>query len=679
MSKASQIRFGAEASSLKRQVVVMVHGVNVDEPGATVQEFASAYAITQGTPMETVDEVIWVPESDNADLRTVRTFPSHIRRLKAHDSDVLIAEVFWGDISHVTPTIWGTLAGLFQIIFSLRFAAKYAARPEGKTTPLQRICGFVGELIHGPILAINLFLAIATIGALMTTTLVLSAPKSKSKEKIHATHSIEQQKEPVEHKLKLKEPPHPAGPWTNPTMLAVSLLVVATCLVRTLRDTKSKQDWKMVDWSMIVIGSFVGAIAAYELLLYDVAGEVPRTFQFYGRVIVNVMNLLWGLIAILLFVAFLVMCYNVVFGKRQSRFGYVAAFIITSSIAGLWGLVIPVIWITLLNQIPHAYRIRGSEELLLRALALLGYLWITAAIAALLGAVTWIQLQSWAARNTAVGCPPKSRNQAPRLILGWALTAFMVLSTVLWSIAAVREGIAATRDLITTGVYRTPDEAVAELAEFTIPSASRLAITLVGVLGIGISVYVTHLRLVLDILLDVVNHFREEWWEEQSSKPGQKPKLRYTRRIRDRIEARMRAVLKAIDQESCQDAHLAVLAHSQGTVVAADVLAEAETAELLKPFKHRTLMTFGSPLTHLYNYYFPGEFPPIDFQNPRWAQLDQNIGQWVNVYRIDDFVGTIVADPGLSKPQNISVDKGGHTGYWSDRQVLAHIDQYLRE
>ena len=187
------------------------------------------------------------------------------------------------------------------------------------------------------------------------------------------------------------------------------------------------------------------------------------------------------------------------------------------------------------------------------------------------------------------------------------------------------------------------------------------------------------MRLVLDIVLDVANHFREEWWEAHSSTAGQQTTLRYGRRIRDRIQARMRAVLNAIDRESCQDAELIILSHSQGTVVATDVLAEPATAELLKPFRRRVLMTFGSPLTHLYNYYFLGAYPPIDFQTPRWRNLDQNTDQWINVYRIDDFVGTFVSDPNLAKPRNIPVDRGGHMGYWSDRLVIAKIQECLTE
>lgn len=667
MNNPSQIRFYDDASSLRRQVVLMVHGVNVDVPGSTVQEFASSYAAMRGAPMQAADEVIWVPESDDTDLRHVRTFPAHVCRLTIEGRSMLMAEVFWGDISHVPPTLWGALTGLFQIIFGLRFAAKYAAQPDGKPTLLQKLCGFIAGLMHGPVLAINLYLAFATLAALLAITVIVS------------TSSVESQLAGTGPTVSLPRDQDglrpPAGPWTNPTMLAVSILVVAISIARTLRDTKAKQDWQSTDWSMIVIGTAIGIIAIFELRADRLSGQPSKTFQFYGQILINMLNGVWGVIAISLFVAFLVMCGSVLSGRRHARFGYVAAFIFTSTIASLWGLVIPTIWINILNRIPAGFRIHGTDELLLKALTLLGYLWITAAIFVILGAATWVRLQAWATKNTAEGCPPDGRNQAPRLVLGAVMTTFIICSTVIWSLAALNEGIGAVRDLVQVDAGSAAGQN--QLVPLTVPNANRFAFALVGAVGIGVIFYVNDLRLVLDMVLDVANHFREEWWVEQSSTIGKRPTLRYGRRIRDRIQARMRAVLNAIDRESCQDAELIVLSHSQGTIVATDVLNEAATAELLKPFRRCALMTFGSPLTHLYNHYFPGEYPSLDLQSARWQHLDQNVDQWVNVYRIDDFVGTFVTASNSSKPQNIPVDRGGHTGYWCDRQVLARIEQCL--
>ena len=80
-----------------------------------------------------------------------------------------------------------------------------------------------------------------------------------------------------------------------------------------------------------------------------------------------------------------------------------------------------------------------------------------------------------------------------------------------------------------------------------------------------------------------------------------------------------------------------------------------------------TLVTMGSPLTHLYQHYFPLLYPNIG--SPQWDGLFQNVGKWINVYRINDFVGTHVEcreSPTGLVPANFYVGSRGHTYYWSD-------------
>jgi hypothetical protein len=47
---------------------------------------------------------------------------------------------------------------------------------------------------------------------------------------------------------------------------------------------------------------------------------------------------------------------------------------------------------------------------------------------------------------------------------------------------------------------------------------------------------------------------------------------------------------------------------------------------------------------------------------------------WHNIYRIDDFVGTKIEADWVN---NIPVNAGGHTNYWSDKEVLAHIQDII--
>ena len=57
-----------------------------------------------------------------------------------------------------------------------------------------------------------------------------------------------------------------------------------------------------------------------------------------------------------------------------------------------------------------------------------------------------------------------------------------------------------------------------------------------------------------------------------------------------------------------------------------------------------------------------------------------SFNRYGNIYRIDDFVGTVVGDIDGDMPRNIPVNIGGHTGYWTDPEVRAIlVDDILSE
>jgi hypothetical protein len=79
------------------------------------------------------------------------------------------------------------------------------------------------------------------------------------------------------------------------------------------------------------------------------------------------------------------------------------------------------------------------------------------------------------------------------------------------------------------------------------------------------------------------------------------------------------------------------------------------------------VVTVGSPLTHLYQRYFPTEYHPL--HDPRWTPIRDWIDRWYNVFRTDDFVGMFITsdtdDPRRQTwPENIPAKPGGHTNYW---------------
>jgi len=98
-----------------------------------------------------------------------------------------------------------------------------------------------------------------------------------------------------------------------------------------------------------------------------------------------------------------------------------------------------------------------------------------------------------------------------------------------------------------------------------------------------------------------------------------------------------------------------VVAHSQGSVIAADL---RQRGELQCP-----LLTMGSPVSSLYS-----RFLGIELIGGQ-----ESAEPWLNVFRDGDYIGGAVAS-GLV--DNRPIGAGGHTGYWSEpflRKFLAEL------
>ncbi|MBP6737463.1 MAG: hypothetical protein KA139_08500, partial [Rhodobacteraceae bacterium] len=148
------------------------------------------------------------------------------------------------------------------------------------------------------------------------------------------------------------------------------------------------------------------------------------------------------------------------------------------------------------------------------------------------------------------------------------------------------------------------------------------------------------------------------------------------RRIGDRLDVLMQRLIRAEQPDA-----ICVISHSQGTVIALDLLAERGAhwrAAAGRPVS-LVLVTMGSPYTHLYNTYFPASFaPPHQRAGLRPEAEGGNLAAWTNIFRTDDFVGTHIdttrdsgaPNGGRGWPEERPVPPNGHTGYWVDRKVI---------
>ncbi|MFI6758930.1 hypothetical protein ACIBF5_07270 [Micromonospora sp. NPDC050417] len=141
-------------------------------------------------------------------------------------------------------------------------------------------------------------------------------------------------------------------------------------------------------------------------------------------------------------------------------------------------------------------------------------------------------------------------------------------------------------------------------------------------------------------------------------------------------------------------------AHSQGTVIAAAALLQAQS----RPADDTVaLVTFGSPLRTLYGWAFPAYFDDRVLRqlapSAGTAGTDRTAGvyEWRNFYYLTDYIGGAVLAPGpgaAAQPVDVELPDprtswhiygqpepvpGRHSGYWSDPTVWLTVDQLAGE
>lgn len=156
--------------------------------------------------------------------------------------------------------------------------------------------------------------------------------------------------------------------------------------------------------------------------------------------------------------------------------------------------------------------------------------------------------------------------------------------------------------------------------------------------------------------------------------------LRYRRRLR--IQRRLEALIEDVISDMEVD-RLVFLAHSQGTVIMHDYLVNHDDLierrgvedDRLKHVQSIDILTVGSPLKHLYRYYFD-DYDRTYEAAAESGQLMAKVNTWTNMYRVDDPIGQ---DVNLHHAiDNIGLAPGGHVNYWREAPVCEHIWRLIR-
>lgn len=197
----------------------------------------------------------------------------------------------------------------------------------------------------------------------------------------------------------------------------------------------------------------------------------------------------------------------------------------------------------------------------------------------------------------------------------------------------------------------------------------RFIAVLIPFIPLAVKVVAPRLRGVLDLVFDVATHFRPK----SAGAPGWVDPYPTRFAIRKRL-ADVVAFFAKEARASGERWNLVIVSHSQGTMAVLSCLNDHTMNDALAAFHPVRLVTMGSPFSHIYQHYFRHHYPALS-DRKRWGTLHTNLDpkyglRWLNVYRVDDYVGRDIEDAGTNLVDNQPVRYFGHTDYWSDGVVM---------
>ena len=634
-----------------------MHGVGDPNPGDTLNLFARSLADPH-QPLQENDEKVWLCEK-SGDANFVQTFPAHQRTLKFDDQNIELSEVFWGDLSRVRRGWVGVIRGIFQILFGLRYVAYIAADQPGPAAYWLKRLGLISsKILHGPVLAITFFLSMLVVAVCGTQLLW-----------------------PESYKTDL---------WTQVVLISCCVFALVFALIgnRITRSRVIERFWFWVNITTAFVGGLL-LLRAYYLDIHfaHVFHECPDHpgLLWYCRTLLVLLGMLW-FIEIQVIVA-MAICWFVALGHPRSyRPALHVAFLLPALAVGIWGQALPLLWVSAKEGVSRVASVPEFSKVFDDALPFLGVQLLMMAIFGVALAAVLARYFYW--RKGITKQKFKDGQRAPRLIVNASLQIVLAICTA--------AGVAMVSALCVLQLMQ--EDYTKYWLGMLMVDVNRYAVSVLVPMGGLIVLLVPHLRPGFDMLLDVVNHFYFRSTKVQDALDDddefdiaettfENGALFFSRR--DSLHLRMKRIL-AYYRDSCSHhPELIIISHSQGTMVAIEVLNDEEVAWLNNSFSSVTLVTMGSPLKHMYQHYFGHCYPKLD--QPFWSSLRRRIDRWVNICRVDDFVGVDLDFPDQGEKQqgasaaiftptlysNHAVGPRGHTSYWSDREVLRILSRHL--
>ena len=709
---------------MKKQLIVVVHGVGVRDAGVVTGQLSAA--LGGETSPERSAAAPWHPHSTDdfllhEDDRFVRNgllpiFPAHLRRFRRYEpgdrstvrQERVIADFFWGDISGTGLGGLQVVVGLIKIVLGLSHAIRENAMDvfpgtTARAVWLRRIARMAPLIIHGPIAALNLMLIAGLI-----LTLVVHAVNGRGFDGVQAEAA------PIAVQLVFglatillcRFGLHRAQVFLLRHLL--SWLMAAGVLVIVVAGVQVALP-HLVERAMVLANEMVFATVCRPADIGCVLGTAGYVVP--GAVMMGAMMLAWAVTLLSAVVVQIATWGRGWFPERGQVQPLVQPAIALMTI--LWFVMMTAGWAVIL--LIH-WAISSATGFLLPQGLSIGLVHaslrlVTPAILALvvLGGVALVLHLRKAAAFAKF--PPEEYllqrddlARTHRLIVGRSLLVVLTVFTAVMVVMGVVANVADCRIL--------PVLSCADIMKWNnglIPTLTAIVGVMALLLGmIGRQGLATGVAIFTDVLV----YLNDYSWRSREAMPGTDEAPRAathktrtfteramgmrtdpgTRRqgywLRERIHSRMQVLMETLIRDEVPE-EIIIVSHSQGTMIALDVIEARGKHWLgsLPPGGRLKLVTMGSPYIHLYNSYFPSLFADLA-RRPQLQKVTAGglLTEWVNIFRVDDFVGTHIdtsrnegqPNDGTGWPQEVPVPPNGHTNYWADVKVMPPLLRVLR-
>ena len=733
----------ANSDAPPKRLMLVVHGLGEQGPGETLDDLAGGLWGNDDN-LRVSSDVRLMQDINQSDTRKLETFPCHVRRYceknSPDDPHTTFAEVYWADLSRGDEGVIKIFYGLLKTILGLGHILRAGAKQYfGDDKVSQRIANLISYILHGPIAGVNVALALGIFVAFVANKLFAGTSDSGEATRLaHDTVSL--------------------------TLLISNLLIVGGFTYLTLASRvyyfRIFSGWvaiygAMLTFLTLIELSSVNIEALKESTILSVmdpvsenAANVVTKFSdgllWYGVVLVGCLKIAW--IAAMSALVLTIFTTLIRFPKTHPdrcqfprNIGQVPplVLIIPCTMLWLWMLVVATIWVSVDSRGWFSNQI--DPDLLKEGISLLLYslfgavLIVAGAAAALFANGIW----KWRFGHPAKADLSKSlteryrQDHMPRLLLsGWIVAGLLLAGALL--LAAISSKLLAEMGFLSES-YVVGQSLIKFFGMQDDPYISAIQIAVI--LGGLALLQQKGIAQALGVAKDLITYFKVEPVSKDGSTIGVwnfwKPHEYSEYPQRKRIHGRMQKVLQALWEEDSFD-EVIVISHSQGTIIATEFIKELQeprgelitNEEIRKNLRNALrgakLVTMGSPFTHVYNYYLPTCFKaPSIILGPHSStpkDKEQLICSWVNIFRIDDFIGTYIGNDFPKKkgsgtsnddaqsqnendksgdgsidtelksaksqsavewPINEAVQTGGHTGYWTDTEVISLLEKHV--